>query len=102
VTGDKVIPGIAGRTDPYPGQTYVSVPDGTAAYWEDWARYVSGDGPGRTLIATVRRDDDGRADAEYIVDRLASGLYAAHIVEIGRARQSDIADWAERHRAPRC
>jgi hypothetical protein len=65
--------------------TYMQVADGMAPYWQDWAvmarSTVKGNLIKSNLIRTVRTGSDGRSDAQYIVDRLASGFHFAKIVD---------------------
>lgn len=62
--------------------TTIEVPaNAPHAYWENWAEQISlGNGGPTILIRTFRTGDTGRSDAQYIVDRLASGLHFGKVL----------------------
>jgi hypothetical protein len=92
------------------GPTFIMVPAGTDRYWEDWAVLIPepADMDGRVRIRTIRDGRDGESDARFIIDRLASGLYAAALYEVPerfcenadcgnelRADEDDICDYCQ-------
>ena len=63
--------------------TWIKVNSASApsAYWDGWATVERREPDGTVLLRTTRTGSDGRSDAQYIVDRLASGLYWASILD---------------------
>ena len=53
----------------------------TSAYWENYAEAVSTEGA-TVLVRTYRTGSTGASDAQYIIDRLASGLHFAKLEEV--------------------
>lgn len=72
------------NTTPEPA-TFVLVPEeAPEAYYEGYATPCGGDtidGKRYRIVATKRLGERGRSDAQYIIDRLASGLHFAKIQE---------------------
>jgi hypothetical protein len=72
------------NTNPEPA-TFVLVPSNApVAYWEGWATpcgFDTVDGKVYTIVATHRTGSTGRSDAQYIIDRMASGLHFAKLQE---------------------
>ena len=67
--------------------TYMEVPpDAPSAYWEGWAEEVGVGNPHgiaadrRVTLRTLRTGRDGRSDAKFVIDRLASGLYFGRVL----------------------
>lgn len=61
--------------------SYVVVPASASdRYWENWAEEVARFCPCKdapVMLRTFRKGRDGQSDAQFLVDRLASGLHYA-------------------------
>jgi hypothetical protein len=69
--------------------TFILVPENTERYWDGYAvpcGFATEDGKRYQIVATRRAGATGRSDAQYILDRLASGLYFGKLqVRVPRA-----------------
>ncbi len=62
-------------------RSYINLPaDTPEGYWEGWASKVTDIEHGRMILETTRRGRDGASDAQYIVDRCASGLHFGYVL----------------------